>query len=61
MGRKKMDPADRRQVLSVTLPQEVIDALQGHARKRAAKLDKRVTGSDLVEAMIRKYIMKEQK
>lgn len=61
MGRKKLDPAVRRKVMSVTLPQKVIDAVQGHARKMAAELDRTVTTSDLVEAMIRKYIMKETK
>lgn len=60
MGRKKLDPKDRRKVMSVTMPQNVIDAVQGHARKLAVDLDRRVTTSDLVERMIRKYVMKEK-
>ena len=61
MGRKKLDPKDRRQVMSVTMPQEIIDAVQSKARKLSAELDRRVTTSDLVEHMIRKYIMKEKR
>ena len=61
MGRKRLDPSKLRKVMSVTLPQEVIEGLNSKARALAFEHDRRVTTSELMEILIRKYIMKEKK
>lgn len=48
-------------VTTYSLKTENADAVRSEARKLAAKLDRQVTASSLIDALIEKYIIKKAK